>query len=245
MTTNAYDKNLGVMATDSRWSINYRDYILYLDNTGYNKIEVIADYIYMFAGDGVKIQEWKNWLRSAPNPQTIPTDYKGINIGVADRRTKDMDTYGNGSLNMDDGFFAGSGTLYAFTCWYKNRDPKKSVETAKNHDDHSGGEVKFYEINSNASNLNYPQHEGDIISLGNAIMEKGKFIMNKRTTSANSNINPSDADSVLKIEDYAIIKEKVANGELRASAPFDGMENDWSESDKERFKRHLAKAYGW
>ena len=66
MTTNVFDGPVGLVATDSRWSIQRGRWLIYLDDTNFDKIELTDAAAFMFAGSAVLIEKWKLWIRSNP-----------------------------------------------------------------------------------------------------------------------------------------------------------------------------------
>jgi hypothetical protein len=241
MTTNVYDQNQGVMASDSRWSIRHGNYVVYLDDTGFDKIEIRKGAAFMFAGNGGRIQQWKSWLRTDPADDSQQPPEDRICICIADMASKKMKSFGKENVLLTGGYFAGTGTLYAIPCWQANNDPKRSVETAKLSDIYSGGEVKFCDFVSNDSNLNYPQSNVTIQMVDQAILTRGLAMK----INANSTQTLPFPQAANDIPDVAEIREKIARGELSANAPCDGMYKEWTAEEKADLKGALADVFGW
>lgn len=241
MTTNVYDQNLGVMATDSRWSVRQGNYVIYLDDTGFDKIEVRHQAAFMFAGNGKRIQEWKMWLRTDPPDDSGQPSEEGVSICIADTSTKIMQSFGKENVIYKGGYFSGTGTLFAFACWSVNSDPKRSVETAKKFDLFSGGEVKFFDFSTKSHNLNYPTVEITIDMVGEAISKRGIAMK----TNLNATQMPPFVLASNDEEELADIRRKIASGEISANAPCDGMYKEWSQQEKADLKKTLGQIFGW
>lgn len=241
MTTNVYDQNQGVMATDSRWSIRSGNHVVYLDDVGFDKIEICHGAAFMFAGNGGRIQQWKSWLRTNPADDSAQPPEDGICVCIANMSTKVMKSFGKENVVLNGGYFAGTGTMYAIPCWQRNNDPKRSVETAKQSDIYSGGEVKFCNFATNEHNLNYPQNEITIQMVDQAILTRGLAMK------INVNSTPTLPFQLAAENDpeVAEIRQKIANGELSASAPCDGMYKQWTPEEKADLKKALGDVFGW
>jgi len=73
MTTNVVDSAARIVATDSRWSwpvelrtTGISHARIYVDDAGFDKIEVGDDYSFIFAGNAILMGMWKAWRRD-PN----------------------------------------------------------------------------------------------------------------------------------------------------------------------------------
>lgn len=229
------------MATDSRWSIRSGNYVVYLDDTGFDKIEVRKGAAFMFAGNGGRIQQWKSWLRTDPQDDSNQPPEDGICICIANTTTKLMKSFGKENVVINGGYFAGTGTIYAIPCWQQNNDPRRSVETAKLSDIYSGGEVKFFDFASDKHNLNYPQGNVTIQMVDQAILTRG-LAMKINVNSAQPLPFPQAAKNDPEV---AEIRDKIAQGHLSASAPCDGMYKQWTTEEKAELHDALADVFGW
>jgi len=247
MTTNIFDGHACVMATDSRWSIRHGDWLLYLDDTNYQKIERSHGKALMFAGFGGKIQEWKNWIRSNPADDSGMPEFKGVSVCMVDESTHEVDMTDEKYYINNNVYCAGSGKELAYGCWLVNKSSKQAVETAKSKDFCSGGDVKFIDFKNSETNLVnfYPEAEPTIEKVSLAIAQRG--ISMKLSTQSAPILPFSKADAAASEE--AVVRAEiaglVANGQLSADAPCDGMHDDWSEENKAKFKAALGKMFGW
>lgn len=241
MTTNVFDGNAAVMATDSRWSIRHGKYVIYLDDTGFEKIELRNQHAFMFAGNGLRIQEWKSWIRSDPKDDSTQPAEEGICVCVVSMDTKQVKFSVKQDVEREGGFFAGSGSTYAVPCWLVNKDAKRAVDTAKQSDIFSGGEIKFFNFATGAHNLGYPSGDITIQMVVEAINKRGLAM----TTNVNSTQPFPFAVAANDNPELAEIRQKIANGELSANAPCDGMYNEWTKEEKSSLKRALGDVFGW
>jgi hypothetical protein len=238
MTTNVFDEDRGLMATDSRWSIRHGQYIIYLDDTGCDKILLVRNRAIMFAGNGGRIQQWKDWLLSEPKDSSGQPKEEGICICIADLASGKVKKSFKQELVDLTGYFAGSGKNYAIPCWKNNRDAKRAVETAKVDDYCSGGEVKYFDFKDQTHNL-YRGSYVTIQMVDDAILKRGLVMTTNKVQSlpfaTAANDDPELAD----------IRAKIAAGDLSASAPSDGMYDEWTEEEKASLKESLAEMFGW
>lgn len=238
MTTNVFDEQRALMASDSRWSIRHGQYLIYLDDTGCDKIMIVRNRAIMFAGNGGRIQQWKDWLQSEPKDDSMQPKVEGVCICIADYETGKVKKSFKQRVIDSAGYFAGSGTDYAVPCWAANRDARRAVETAKQVDVCSGGEVKYVDFRAQQHNL-YRGSNVTIQMVDDAILKRG-LVMTMTTAqpfsfSAAANDNPELAE----------VRAKIAAGDLSASAPSDGMYEEWSDEEKAELKESLAEMFGW
>lgn len=246
MTTNIFDGTAHVMATDSRWSVKHGDFMLYIDDVGYDKIELCNGKALMFAGYGRKIDEWKKWIRSNPQDASNMPGFEGMAVCMVDVASKAVDFSAEQDIVNSGAYCAGSGSFYAFSCWSVNRCAKKAVETAKSTDIFSGGEVKYYAFTNGENNLNYPQAQVTIEMVDKALSERG-LVMNMNRNATGTPAIPFPKAAAANEQDAAVkdIRAKVASGDLSANAPCDGMYNDWKDEDKSKFVDALGRMFGW
>jgi hypothetical protein len=255
MTTNIFDSSGHLMATDSRWSIEYGDWLLYLDDTGYEKMLVRNGKVLMFAGYGRVIQLWKDWINSdPPDPSGMPA-HKGMSVCMVDGATRTVDFDAEQDIVANGVYCAGSGSRSAYSCWSANRDAHRAVETAKSKDIFSGGEVKFYNFKNGSNNLvnNYPTAGITIKMVDQAILSRGSVMKTNTNSTSGASLpfpkvaNAKAADDAANDDKSAVeeIREKIAAGELSANAPCDGMHNDWTEENKAKFQKALGNMFGW
>jgi hypothetical protein len=243
MTTNVFDEVLGVMATDSRWSVQYGEYIVYIDDSGYEKILICHNHAVMFAGNGNLIQQWKDWMNSMPVDASNQPAVEGICVCIVDMGTKKVKSSVKQLVLPSGGYFAGSGQLYAVHCWLKNSNSYTAVETAKANDKLSGGDVKFYDFTSgkNNLNLNYPANVMSIQMVNTALLKRG-LVMKTATGATQAIPYAVAANDDPELENVGL---KIMSGELSASAPSEGMYSPWTEEEKLGLKTALVGMFGW
>jgi hypothetical protein len=249
MTTNIFDGNTSVMATDSRWSIEYGQWLLYLDDTGYEKIERLNGRALMFAGRGLRIQEYKTWIRSQPADFSSMPEVKGMCVCMVDEATGTIIFQKHQEIEANGVLCAGSGARAAYSCWLLNKCARQAVESAKAKDPCSGGEVKYINFAKSETNIAdvYPHSQLTINTISANIVQRGIAMKIQSTPYGTPNLPFSKAPSVLDAQEppREEMAKLVANGTLEATAPCNGMHNDWTEQDKENFKNALAKMFGW
>lgn len=250
MTTNIYDSNQFIMATDSRWSIQLGCWLMYADEVGYDKIIHQRGKVLMFAGFGSAIQAWKDWILSTPiGPVDMPP-HKGMAVCMVDATTKIVDFDAHQDI-VDSGVYcAGSGARHAYGCWKSNNSAIKAVETAKSMDIFSGGEIKYFDCNNQSNNLTQlaPLTNITINTVDEAILRGGKIMKINLPSPGNPPFSlrtESSANDDGEASAIALITRKVASGELSATAPCDGMHNDWTDVNKEKFTLALGNMFGW
>lgn len=246
MTTNVYASNEGLLSSDSRWSCREGNWIIYVDDTDYDKIVSDDELGILFAGNMDVIDLWKTWFsnRRKLSPPQANTDL--ISMIIIDMKTGEvvftpsyllMSTIENNIV----AWYGGSGDVYAKDCWQVNQCAKKAVGTAIEKDLCSGGEVMFTSrigLNSNVKNSASFQ---DVMA---SLKEKG-FIMDSiglrvmrikdaATDSANDHVD-IDAQQ---------LANRVMSGQVSLSAPFVGMGQPWTQEKKNELVNVLAKYAG-
>ena len=164
MTTNAIDRKKVVIASDSRWSYMENGHLVFVDDTGFDKIAWRGAGAMICAGDGVLIDVWKKWfLQPVLDPGQIPPterikpDHSVVSLDVTllQAGTGTVLFIKGSYLTLDqEAFFAGTGAQAAHECFTTNRCAKKSVDSAKLKDIQTGGDTKFVELASGTHNLN-------------------------------------------------------------------------------------------
>jgi hypothetical protein len=240
MTTNVFDGAAGMMATDSRWSIKYGSYLIFLDDAGFEKIEFLGDFALMFAGLGPRVQEWKTWIRSNPDTETMPGQpaHQGMAVCMSHIPTKSVAFARGQKITKDGASFAGTGSFAAYTCWAANKDAKRAVTTAMSADIFTGGEVKFSNFADGSHNIYAGGADVQYADLLKQILTRGLVMPTTKP------IAPFPLkDAVASNDDLQKAVEKIANGELHASAPDDSMLSDWTAAEKDEFNKALKKAF--
>lgn len=216
---------------------------MYVDDARFEKIERHSKAAFMFAGDGGRIQDWKDWIRSNPTDDSCMPECELMSVCIVDLSTKKVLFDERQIIINENGYFAGSGSMFAFQCWTVNRDAKQAVETAKQYDYATGGDVKFIDLVVNAHNLNFPLADVRINDVNRAIVERGMVMEiavndTKKTPFKLAAVAAND-------DELQGLREKIANGELSPSAPCQGMHNEWTIEQKAKLKSVLGQALGW
>ena len=246
MTTTVYNRDSGVVACDSRWSILGEFGVLYVDEAPFIKIERAGTAAFVFAGKAPVIHAWKLFLRSMERgePAEQPT-LEGIALLVA--------RMGCGSLldahrqdiflpneEEADTVFAGTGSSHAARCWLSNKCAKRAVESAMQYDGNSGGPVRYVELLSGKHNLIACQ---GIESLEQAFLEKG-MVMLTRNDQAKGPMPFKDAAEI----DPAVreLYSQVATGAMRneIQAPCDAVFSKPKPEDDARIGKTLRSIFG-
>lgn len=245
MTTNVYDSLVGVMTSDSRWSVQHGKYLIYIDDARFEKIEKYQNSLFMFAGDGIKIQAWKDWIRSAPTSGLNRPDCEEICICIADQLKNTVAFMERQDIVKDGGYFAGSGSMHAYLCWSTNKNPIKAVETAKVYDASSGGDVKFFEFSSGKHNLFSPtKNDVRIEDVSKSMATRGNVMEIAVNTAIN--LPPYKlVDLAANDSDLMVVQKKIASGEIAPTAPCDGMYSEWTDEQKSKLDAALSTVFGW
>ncbi len=244
MTTNVYDSVKGLMTTDSRWSVEYGRYLIYIDDARFDKVERHNNAVFMFAGNGQKIQAWKSWIRSSPTDDSGMPGCENMCVCIADVQSKEVLFKERQDIMRDGGFFAGSGSRHAFQCWSVNKDAVKAVQTAKTFDFSSGGEVKFVDFVSGKHNLFSPTKDVTIEDVGRALATRGS-VMEIAVNTAETKAPFKLADLAANDEALKDVQGKIASGEISPTAPCDGMYSEWTDAQKSKLKGVLSDVFGW
>lgn len=229
MTTNVTDLVSEQVASDSRWSFPEVNFVLYVDDTGFDKIVLHGNYAWMFAGSGRLIQEWKDWLASNPTSSAGRPGVNGVAFCIVDLVKKVVNHWGQ-DIVLSQAMFAGSGALPAHMCWSRNRDPLKAVESAKSQDIYSGGIVKFLKFLCKSNNL---VNTETIFDVSTACLQRGTVMYHSQ--------KPATPVAVAAANDPEVkaLVQKIQTGTATASAPCDAMYNNWPAAEVERLDKSL------
>lgn len=242
MTTNVFDSSSGSLVADSRWSQQYGRWLIYVDDTVYHKIEVAASTAFMFAGKGFRIQQWKDWIRSGAPKATLPI-FDGICVCAVEMNTGLVKICEGMPINRDGAVFGGSGALYAYSCWSKNKDAIKSIDTAKGLDPATGGETRFFNVNTQLHNLDKTVFgESSIADVDRAILSRGNIM---DIGAVKTGIPYKLSDLAANNDEVREIQGKIQNGELSADAPSAAMHNKWTDEQKDRVTKVLGEIFNW
>ena len=245
MTTNVYDSNVGLMTTDSRWSCQYGQWFIFIDDARFEKIERYKNAVFMFAGNGQKIQAWKTWIRSAPISDDDQPDCESMCVCIADQVSKAVLFQDRQDIVKHGGYFAGSGSMHAYRCWAENRDARQAVESAKTFDYSSGGDVKYLEFATGDNNLfTLTTRDVHISDVNIAIATRGNVMeiaLNNQVPSPPFKLSDMAANDVRLKE----VQGRIASGEISPTAPCDGMYSEWTGVQKANLKSVLGDVFGW
>lgn len=243
MTTNVFDGNQGVIATDSRWSVLYGRWLIYVDDSRFEKIERFEDFAFMFAGKGSIIQLWKSWIRSKPADISGMPTCDGISVCIVEAKSQSVVFSERQDIIKEGAYFSGTGSRYAYLCWETNRNPLRCVESAKNVDVFTGGEVKYLNMTNGSHNLHAVTEDVTIDMVSSAIETRGMVMEIASASKRGVPFKLSD----LAANDTGIqeVKSMIASGTLTPEAPCDGMHSEWSLDQKERLKGALSTVFQW
>ncbi|MEQ5201640.1 hypothetical protein ABN228_03885 [Providencia rettgeri] len=239
MTTTVYDRINKQVACDSRWSVDltqhgYTGHILYVDDTGFEKIANRGDFAMVVAGNGGLIQRWKEWwsseaLEQMHPPVVLPTG-QCISLYIV-QKSKNKVIFDKGhklaALNADtneiEAVFSGSGGNHAANDWFSFHDSKNAVEFAKQNDFYTGGTVRYVEFETDTHNLQDELMSFDLVV--HSILNKGRIMDTK---------NPHLEHVAITADEVAHVRQMVINGSITPCAPTGKDTTDWDENSKGR-----------
>ncbi|WP_321938242.1 hypothetical protein [Burkholderia cepacia] len=239
MTTTAYDLSAKLLTSDSRWSIELgTTKIAYVDDAGFDKIEIVGEHAFLFAGSSAGIDSWKKYIH-AGGGLNIP-DLNGIALFALNVTTQEiLVSYGQDIAlpNIDalKASFAGSGARHAAKCWEKNGCGRQAIETAKSLDYYTGGTTKFLELATKTHNL---VNNIDVTQLGKQFLAKGMIMY------INGQSSQSVATAAANDTEVKELCEKIAQGSIALSAPCDAMMMEPTEEDNKKVRAAMQKIFG-
>src|SRR5471030_312080 len=239
MTTNVYDIAAGLLTSDSRWSFEEAGWLVYVDDTGYDKLAFDSQLGFLFAGDLGAIDEWKQWVAGgrivgAPlnNIDLMPV----IVVDMADGSVPFISDYMLKSGNTQvEAWYGGTGGPYAKDCWQVNKCAKTAVVTAKNSDQFSGGAVMHIERITLDTNINNSMSASNV---NTQCQERGIMI---NTKSSQGPVLVKDAANDPTNVVAQEIAKKVLSGAARLGAPFPGMRQPWTQEKKAELAEALER----
>ncbi|EOU9520308.1 hypothetical protein ACOJCI_000674 [Cronobacter turicensis] len=248
MTTTAYDCDKNIVASDTRWSakLNLIDgqYILYVDDTGFNKIVHRLGGAIFCAGDGVTIEQLKKWWLAEPfDPENLPdlqhdNEFKvsvmvvsseGERLFDAGPKQALVDPENNNHLHA---VFSGSGSPFAGHTFMQCGCVKTAVTIAETFDPFSGGEVKFCNISTGEGNLH--DETMDYSSIMKSMSERG--ILMKYTGFYAANSENIQSIPLSEHPQFKEISAELKAGNIRAYAPMGGTDIEWNEDRVNKLK---------
>lgn len=168
----------------------------------------------------------------------------GMAVCMVDTKSKAVLFSERQDIVKDGAYFAGTGSRYAYLCWDKNRNAQKSVATAKEVDIFTGGEVKYFDGESGDHNLHPGTVDVTIDMVEKAIQTRGMVMeIANGTTVGRPPFKLTDvAANDVELNE---LQGKIANGDLSAEAPCDGMYSEWTTDEKARLTDALSKVFSW
>jgi len=256
VTTNVVDLENGIATSDSRWSIPgpaytvgskviHPEFILFADDTGFDKILYHNGFAATFAGNGTLIQRWKNYILSNPSAstpkpprsETINKQTFSVSIYVAEMATKALVSKMDNPIHVGNvAYFAGTGANAAKDYWKEYKCAREAVETAKQSDERSGGTVKHLAFSDGSNNL----ESGTSINDVRASLNERGLVMYLGTRSVLTAKQASKKNPLV-----SKLVEDVASGAIPPTAPCDEMNREWSEREVQSLDNALARMFGW
>lgn len=170
--------------------------------------------------------------------------HEGMSVCVVDVDDNKVLFSARQDIVKEGAYFTGSGSIHAATCWTANRCARRAIQTAKERDFYTGGEVKFFDIKTREHNLYAPLNEVTINMVSKALQERG-IVMELAT---NKGLQPPFkrlAEMAANDSELQDLSGKLANGELHPEAPCDGMISEWTDEQKTKLNTVLGKVFGW
>lgn len=191
----------------------------------------------MFAGSLQVIHQWKLWAIYDKKINTRPLPH-GIALCMISRKNHlvelcFVDHVEFNSKQEPQAFFAGSGYDKALSCWKVNQSVKQAIETAKSLDVYTGGEVRYFDLNSNLHNLNL-EHRAESIS---ETFKKGYMV-----NTQNSNTHLAIQDNL----EHPVVKDFLADlvqGNAALQAPSPIANRLWTQEQIDALDVALSKYY--
>jgi len=232
MTTNVYDKLSGLLTSDARWSFEDADWLVYVDDTDYDKIAFDAVLGFLFAGSILNIDVWKCWVEGGRIGPAPMGNLDGTSIIIVNMANGDVEftsdymlaSQANGAL---EALYAGSGGPFAKDCWTINRCAKTAVETAKTKDFYSGGQIKYVDRQSTDNNVSNNVAHTQV----NDVCKQRGFIMDLKKQDAPMLVKDAANDPSNAVAQS--IAQKVMQGKAVMSAPFPGIRQPWTQEKKQ------------
>jgi hypothetical protein len=238
MTTNVYCRPKGWLASDSRWTFESDFAYLYVDDTGFDKIDYLHDKAgFLFAGNSKVIASWRKWINSSPNNFDNLPDPDGISFCIVKPDRSYVEFHG---YKISDAWFAGTGYTYAALCYGVNQDAKRAIASAKQMDPFSGGSTKYFELSSRDNNLNPYPAQCLVSTIAIEAIKRGTVMYRDNEGSTRIPVQEAAANDT-RVKDLC---DKIATGSLHASAPCLGASTPWNDAEKEQLKDELAKIFG-
>lgn len=224
MTTTVFDRHSLLVTSDTRWSAEVElsdgKNLLFVDDTGFNKIVSRPGAAMVLAGNGRMIAALKSWWGSIEPPSiaTItpliqngpPVTFMIVSIEgdiLFDVGHKLAYTEVTNNATYVWAVFFGSGGEHAANCWHVNRCASTAVVSASQKDPCTSADVKHLNFKNSNNNLN--DETNNYQTVETALSERGLLMrLNDRVITPLQ--NHPDCD---------LIKVQLAQGNIVASAP--------------------------
>ncbi|EMC3732700.1 hypothetical protein VDN26_003527 [Vibrio cholerae] len=257
MTTTVCDLLNKIITADTRWSCGSQGelklsdgqhYLVYCDDTGFDKISVVGKTALVTAGNGYLISQWKKWWSGDADPAQRPDIFidgkTAINLAILDLdKNEVIFDAGQKTLlfctvsNEVKAFTSGSGGSHAASYLLRMGCAKSAVEYASQHDYCTGDKISYACYKTNQDNLN--QQISDYMVIVQNILTRG-FIMALDMTS-------KPTDTGIEIAKHPLYQEIVGSfqsGNAVASAPVPGLSNfKWTDETTENFNRAMSRVH--
>ncbi|MFM5169652.1 hypothetical protein ACEUAX_21880 [Aeromonas veronii] len=256
MTTTVCDLVNKIITADTRWSCGSqgelvlsdgRQYLVYCDDTGFDKISVVGKTALVTAGDGRLIAAWKQWWAGDADPQNRPATHidgkNAVNITIIDLENNQV-IFDAGlkqvlfciRTNQIKAFTAGSGASHAASDLLINGCAKQAIGYASRHDYCTGDSVSFACYRTKQNNLNSSINDYDVIVDG--ITTRG-YVMALRID------KPSDKGCEISQHPLSTeIKALFSTGKAVASAPVPGVGSfQWTEETDAKFESAMQQVH--
>lgn len=256
MTTTVCDLVNKIVTADTRWSCGSqgelvlsdgKNYLVYCDDTGFDKISVVGKTALVTAGNGMLIAQWKEWWAGDADPTNRPaTEVDGqnvVNLAILDLQNNEVifDAGQKQALfctqtHKIQAFTSGSGGSHAASHLIREGCAIKAVSYASQYDYCTGDFVSYACYKTDRNNLNKQINDYNVIVDG--ITQRGFMMaldMNK----------PNDKGCEIAKHPLADeVKALFTTGKAVASAPVPGLSNyKWTEDTESKFEAAMEKVH--
>lgn len=263
MTTSIYDIYNKAVASDTRWSIfplelsDGGEYILYSDDTGFEKIIQKNGYAIIFSGFGPLISEWKQWLNGGMDFSNTPAlSFKTLNkdelvhliiidmyenkpvfddgsrkIALVDESAHNDRCYTNQHGKKFVFTSIGSGSRYAADNWNLTRCHFQAIGHASQNDIFTSEVCRTIDFVTEQQNFSKDCDKYDTIQ--NSIFRNGMMMK----------VEQVNTNSAVSIHSHPLgreVKRVLNDGKAYATAPAPELEDfEWTDEARENLDRAL------
>jgi hypothetical protein len=245
-----------IITADTRWSCgsqgelilsDNQPYLVYCDDTGFDKISVVGKTALVTAGNGILIAQWKSWWAGdadpAKRPTTVIDGQNAVNIAIIDLEDNSV-IFDAGQKQVlfctrsheIQAFTSGSGGYHAASRLKISGCAKDAISFASEHDYCTGSDVSYACYKSDQNNLNDQVVDYNVIAEG--ITQRG-YIMALNTT------KPSDKGEELSKHHLAgEVTALFSSGKAVASAPVPGVADfKWTQDTDKKFEDAMKRVH--